>query len=118
KCRCRQLDRVNYLDVAGTPAMMHAQHAIDLIVGWIGTLVDEILRSNDDARRAEAALKPARGNETVGESFALELAEAFKRQHVFSRDILSRHRARDDSPAIHDHCAASALALRAAPVLG
>src|SRR6185295_15681145 len=111
---CRQLDRVNYLDVAGTPAMMHAQHAIDLVVGWIGTLVDEILCSNDDARRAKAALKSARGNETVGESIALELAEAFKRQHVLPRDILSRHRARDYGPAIDDDRAASALALRAA----
>src|SRR5437762_1553457 len=51
----RELDRIHDLYITGATAMMHGKDAIDLIVGWIRTLVNKVLGAGDDSRCAEAA---------------------------------------------------------------
>src|SRR5712671_388908 len=97
---------------------MHAQDAIDLVVRRGRGFIDQMLGANYYPGGAESALQSTGSNETVRESVALKLAEAFKRQYGFSSDAFGGHCARNDRPAIDDHRAASALTLRAAAVLG
>ena len=58
----RKLDRVNYLYVAGAAAVMHAENAVDLIVGWVGGFVYEVFGANHDPRCAKATLESACGD--------------------------------------------------------
>src|SRR5438876_8795262 len=97
---------------------MHAQDAIDLVVGRVRGLIDQMLGTNYNSGRAEAALQSPGSDETVGEGVALKLAEAFKRQYGLSGDALRWHRTGNDRSAIDDNRAASALTLRAAAVFG
>jgi hypothetical protein len=73
--------------------LVHAQDAIDLIVGRVRSFIDQVFGSNYYPGRAEAALQAASGDEALGKSIALQLAEALKRQHGLSGNALCRHRA-------------------------
>jgi len=95
---------------------MHTEHTIDLVIGRVGRFVYEILGARDDAGRAEAALQAARGDEAIGEGFALKFREAFDGENIFARDFTGRYRARDHRAIIDDDRAATALARRAASV--
>jgi hypothetical protein len=95
---------------------MHAQHAIDLIVRRVRSFIEQVLRSRDNAGRAEAALQASACDEAIGKQIALALAESFEREHMFSRHTFRRHRAGDNRPTFHDDCAATALSRGAAPV--
>src|SRR5260370_22897965 len=97
---------------------MHAEDAIDLLVGRIRSLIDQMFGTHYNTGRAKAALQSSCSDETLGKGIALKLAEAFKREDGLSQDALGRHRARDNRSAIDDHRAATALTLRAAAVLG
>jgi hypothetical protein len=114
----RELDRVDYLYIAGAAAVVHAEYAIYLIVRRVGGLVEKVFGADDDSGRAEPALEPARRKKAVGEGFALSLAEAFEGQYGLSGNVLCGHRARDDRAIIYYYGAAAALSLRAAPVFG
>src|SRR6185436_14896055 len=77
-----ELDRVDYLHVTGAAAVVHAQHTIDLIVGGIGSLIDEVFGPNNNARRAKSTLESAGGDERIGKRLPFEFAKAFKRRDV------------------------------------
>src|ERR1700730_18050744 len=98
--------------------MMHAQHAIDLVVSWIGGCVDQVFGSGYNSRRAKAALQPARGDKAVGKNFTFKLGEALKRQYRLACSAGGGHPAGNDCTTVDDHGTASALTLRAATVLG
>jgi hypothetical protein len=89
-----------------------------LIVGWVRRFVDQVLGSNYDAGRTEAALQSSGGDETVCKRVTLEFAEALKRQHSLAGYAFRGDRASDDCPAVDYYGATSALTLRAATVLG
>src|SRR5262249_31267054 len=113
----REFDRVDYLNVPGATAVMHAEDTIDLVVSWFRLLVNQVFGADNDARRAESTLQPAAGNETVCERVAFKLAEPFQCKHSLSGNVPGGHRARDHRPAVYDDRATSALAVRAAAIL-
>jgi hypothetical protein len=98
--------------------MVHAEDAIDLIVGWIRTLLYEVFRAHNDTGRAEAALKPPGSDEAVGEGLAFKLAEPFERQNRLARNAVGWNAARNNGAPVDDDCAAPTLTLRAAAILG
>src|SRR5687767_9107947 len=96
--------------------MMHAQDAVDLVVGRRGGLIQQVFGSHDDARRAKSALQTSPSDKAIHKGFALFIAEAFEREDALSCGVLGGHRTRDDRAIVNNNRAASALPLRAATV--
>jgi hypothetical protein len=97
--------------------MMHAQDAIDLVIGWVWGFVYQVLGSNDQAWSAESALQATAGDEAVRIYVSLARAESLESQNPFAVSRSRGHRARDYRSIVDDDRATTALALRRAPIL-
>ena len=114
-----RLDRVEDLHVTRAAAQMSTEMATGLLLGQrLALLVDQRLRSHDDAGGAEAALQSAAGGEGVGVAIHLTGVEPLDRVDRLPGDPVERHRARHDGLAVDEHGAAPTLALRGTAVLG
>ena len=114
---CRDVERVDDLDVARAPAEVRVELLRDLVVRRVGVRVEDALHPERDARDAEAALDARRARERLAVDVALRLGHALEREDALSRGGPGRHGARRLRMAIHEHEARAALALRRAAVL-
>src|SRR5258708_6415693 len=97
---------------------MHAQHAVDLIVGRAGSLVQQILGADNDAGSAESALQATGSHEAIGKGVTFAFAEAFKGQDALAVGGSRGNGAGGQCSTLYQDRTATALALRAAAVLG
>ena len=113
------LDSVEDLAVPGATAQMRSEVTGRIVPGEVrALLVDECLDPDEDARRAEAALKRPGGCERGGKTLPLRRVEPFQGRdrlagRFFERDLAAHRRL-----AIDQHRAAAALAGRGTAVLG
>ena len=96
---------------AGAAAQMSGQRAIDVPHA-------PAREAHDDSWRAEATLRAAGRDEGSRERVPKIARQAFDRRHCPTHDPRHRRYAGDAGLAVDEHCAASALTLRSATVLG
>src|ERR1700704_3581089 len=110
----RQVDRGDDLRVARAPADVAGQRFADLCRGRVWHARQEVVRGNDQARRAEAALHRARFEVCVLYRVqALIGRKPFHRYDLAALCLATEHQARADELAIQVYGARAALALLA-----
>ena len=97
---------------------MSGEGAFDIVGVSIGLLGFEAGKTHDDSGRAEPALAGTGRAEGIGPACSVGLVEAFEGGDSATPRPADRGHAGDSGLAVDEHRAASALSLRAAPVLG
>ena len=91
---CRVLHGVNDMLITGTTTKISFQSVPDFIFGGAGISLKELMRRDDHARRAEAALQPVALPKSVLYRMKLAiLREAFNRRYLRAIRLNRQHRA-------------------------
>ena len=113
-----QQDALDDLLVAGAAADVAADGHLDLVLGWVGHLVDEGRARHDHAGDAESALDGAHGAEGVDEGLLLLVGQALHGHDVAPVGQARGEDARLGGAVVHEHGAGAARALGAAVLDG
>ena len=104
---------------AGAPTEMGGQRPVHGgVIARCHPFGPQPFQTADDPGRAKAALAGARGEERLGPTLAILRREPVDRRDRSGSHPPHRRDARDPRRPVDQHCAAAALALRAAPVFG
>lgn len=97
---------------------VRCKRLVDVVVGGVWFLRFEARESYHDARRAESALARTGCAERIRPAFLIARVEAVNGRDGTSLDAAGRCHARDTRLTVNEHGATTALALRAASILG
>ena len=112
------LDRVDDLHVAGATAEVAGESLGDLVARGGRVLLEEVLRFDDDAGRAESTLGCPGCCERKGERLSIVVGQTLEGDDLLAGEARRGGRARHPCLAVDDDRARSAVTLRLAAVLG
>src|SRR5690606_2377913 len=114
--RC-QMDSLDHLNVAGTPAQVARQRLPNLLIGRRGRAVEQRLGGKDGARRAKATLyRPGLHEAALQRMQVAVFRQPFDGDDIVPIGLPRQYKARVDRLAVHQHSTGSTLALAATGV--